>query len=240
MEKEYRCLTAEEIASSVKTQRELFGLKQITLAQIAGVTERTIQRLESGHKVDDETLKLIAFALDLAPNAFIGPRVITPRDQVVENVAKFFDRHQFVATTPVSDWRAFEELMDTAAVTIDHTCLSSEACRLVAPLRDYLQECIDISDVLDSTGKMECADQMFTMLREIENLGNTSRYAVVNTVDKLKIGALILLPEGHERASINSALFPTHFAEIIGEGPSEEERRIADLIFHFAKQAESA
>lgn len=44
--------------------------KQITLAHEAGVTERTVQRIERGEKADDETLRRIATALRPTETAF--------------------------------------------------------------------------------------------------------------------------------------------------------------------------
>jgi len=66
-----RCLTEGEIAASVRNRREMAGMKQVTLAQMAGVTERTIQRLESGQRVDDQTLRDVAVALGLPEDSFL-------------------------------------------------------------------------------------------------------------------------------------------------------------------------
>jgi DNA-binding XRE family transcriptional regulator len=43
---EYRCLTPEEIGYAVAMFRQMAGMKQLTLALEAGVTERTVQRIE--------------------------------------------------------------------------------------------------------------------------------------------------------------------------------------------------
>jgi len=50
---EYRCLTPEEIGKAVAMFRNLAGIKQLTLALEAGVTERTVQRIENGVKLID-------------------------------------------------------------------------------------------------------------------------------------------------------------------------------------------
>ena len=59
-----------EIAAVVKDRRKAEGMKQVTLAHLAGVTERTIQRLESGQRVDGETLQRVGKVLGLAGESF--------------------------------------------------------------------------------------------------------------------------------------------------------------------------
>jgi DNA-binding XRE family transcriptional regulator len=58
----YRCLTPQEIGTAVVMFRRMAGMKQFTLAHEAGVTERTVQRIENGDKVNDESLRRIAKA----------------------------------------------------------------------------------------------------------------------------------------------------------------------------------
>ena len=45
---EYRCMTPQEIGSTVVMFRKMMDWKQLTLALEAGVTERTVQRVEHG------------------------------------------------------------------------------------------------------------------------------------------------------------------------------------------------
>jgi len=67
-----------EIADLVKDRRRTEGMKQVTLARRAGVTERTIQRLESGAKVEMETLRRVGKALGL-PMELIGVQDVDRR-----------------------------------------------------------------------------------------------------------------------------------------------------------------
>src|ERR1700730_17208543 len=80
---EYRNLTLEEIAHAVTRFREATDVKQLTLAIEAGVDERTIQRIENGEKVNEDTLRKIAKAMRLHDNAFIGPRYVRKIEDVI-------------------------------------------------------------------------------------------------------------------------------------------------------------
>jgi len=73
---EYRCLTPQEIGNAVTMFRKMAGMKQLTLALEAGVTERTVQRIENGDKVNEESLRKIAKAFRMDENSFIGPREV--------------------------------------------------------------------------------------------------------------------------------------------------------------------
>jgi len=90
-----RSLTPSEIATAVRSHREFAGMKQVTLAQLAGVTERTIQRLESGQRMDDQTLRDVAVALGLAGQSFVDPiptgAKVTPSDAMPKGaLQKYF------------------------------------------------------------------------------------------------------------------------------------------------------
>jgi transcriptional regulator with XRE-family HTH domain len=55
-----------ELSAAVVSERKRLGWKQFALAYEAGVTERTIQRLERGEKVNDETVSKVMKALRLS------------------------------------------------------------------------------------------------------------------------------------------------------------------------------
>ena len=62
---EYRFQTRDNIADAVVKVRKQLGWKQVVLATEAGVTERTIQRLERGDQVSVDTLYKVRKALQL-------------------------------------------------------------------------------------------------------------------------------------------------------------------------------
>jgi transcriptional regulator with XRE-family HTH domain len=70
---EYCVQTPEEFADMVVRVRKGLGWKQFTLADEAGVNERTIQRLEQGERVNNETFRKVAKALRLPENALAEP-----------------------------------------------------------------------------------------------------------------------------------------------------------------------
>src|SRR5689334_14764355 len=67
---EFRTLTPQEIGQTVLLFRKLIGCKQLALALDANIHERTVQRIERGEKVDEDTLRKIARTLRLDEESF--------------------------------------------------------------------------------------------------------------------------------------------------------------------------
>jgi transcriptional regulator with XRE-family HTH domain len=62
------------IADQVKFLRKTLGLTQENLADAAGLTSRTIEKIESGgHRPEEQTLRSLARALGLDVNIFQNP-----------------------------------------------------------------------------------------------------------------------------------------------------------------------
>jgi transcriptional regulator with XRE-family HTH domain len=105
----YRCLTPKEIGDAVARFRKANGMKQITLAYEAGrIQERTIQRLERGEQVSEETLRKVAEALRLDENAFIGPRYVPTQEEAFQNAERFLSEVRIIdakeLTTECTGW----------------------------------------------------------------------------------------------------------------------------------------
>jgi transcriptional regulator with XRE-family HTH domain len=103
---EYRCLTPKEIGDAVAMFRKMAGMKQLTLALEAGVTERTVQRIENGEKVNEESLRKIAEAFRMEETSFVGPRNILSKEEAWEKTKaqlddlKLIDAHRFYGNQP--------------------------------------------------------------------------------------------------------------------------------------------
>src|SRR6267143_5620508 len=85
---EYRNLTSQEIGHAVITFRKMLGMKQLTLALDAGVDERTVQRIERGEKVNEDTLRKVAKVLRMKEDAFLGPRYVSTPEEATADVEK--------------------------------------------------------------------------------------------------------------------------------------------------------
>jgi transcriptional regulator with XRE-family HTH domain len=111
---DYRSLTPHEIGNAVAMFRNMAGIKQLTLAMEARVTERTVQRIENGEKVSEESLRRIAKALPMDETSFIGPRRILGHGEAWEKTKKQLEELKLI------DAHRFATLKDAEAVLGTH------------------------------------------------------------------------------------------------------------------------
>ena len=76
IEGEFRQFTPSEVGLVIKVCRKSMGLKREAFALSARVTDKTIQRAESGERVCEKSARRIAGALGLPPDTFTKQRFI--------------------------------------------------------------------------------------------------------------------------------------------------------------------
>src|SRR5690349_12295257 len=78
----------ELVAFTVKVRRNFLGMKQSVLAEYAGVSLSTVERIERGEKVATESLDRIAIALGYDAGYFTTPRAPKTRSEVKNDLAE--------------------------------------------------------------------------------------------------------------------------------------------------------
>lgn len=86
-----RRLSPAEIARIVKSARRRRDMKQSVLAKLAKLNIRTIERLERGTKLADESYRRVAHALDLPADIFIQSNYV-PSSSELELLAAAYWR----------------------------------------------------------------------------------------------------------------------------------------------------
>jgi transcriptional regulator with XRE-family HTH domain len=112
-----RVRTMTDTAETLRVLRLQRAWSQEQLAEIAGVSPRTVQRLEQGHPAALETLKALAAAFDVPPDLLRrGIAPLTEESVMTEAVAPFpaprdsrrsFRRHLLVFAVVMSGLAAF-------------------------------------------------------------------------------------------------------------------------------------
>ncbi|SIT57204.1 Helix-turn-helix domain protein [Mesorhizobium prunaredense] len=161
------------IAEQVKFIRKLHRLTQQNLADAAGLTTRTIEKIESGrHRPDEQTLRSIARAMQIDAKYFEKP---TPEQEARQKaeMERALRKMVLVPTHPIhttSDFLgAFEQRhafrIDTSAVTAD------EALDAAAAMTDYITDLNDIWDDVPRSQQLEYARSFVELCRQIEEHG---------------------------------------------------------------------
>jgi transcriptional regulator with XRE-family HTH domain len=188
---EYRCLTPQEIGSTVAMFRKMMDWKQLTLALEAGVNERTVQRIERGEKVDDDTLRKIANALRLRGDGFLGPRYIPTSEELQAQFEKTRKELMLIEAHSLSTIKDCEAILGGDGNIVHDSALPEEMADQVAALRDQLQDSGDIWSDLTNAQKLEACRSFFAEVQKIEEQGFKIRYGVYDTDDRFRISVLV-------------------------------------------------
>ena len=167
------------------------GWKQFTLAHEAGVTVRTIERLEAGERMSDETLNKVAKVLKLREGAFTEASYYPSEEELAAMVKKAKEDYTHTALHDLSSPRDLDNILSAHAYLVDGSNITDELAEQVAAVKDYMQDAGDINDEIPYTHQLTFTRELLGMIREIENQGYTARWGRYVTADKFNVGVLI-------------------------------------------------
>jgi transcriptional regulator with XRE-family HTH domain len=213
---EYRCLTPEEIGKAVAMFRNLAGIKQLTLALEAGVTERTVQRIENGEKVNEESLRRIAKALRMDENSFIGPRQMQSHEQAFEQTKKWLEGVKLIDAYRFAALKDAEAVLGTHGMIVDDHFVTDDAADEVASFKDLLQGWNDVYAELFTHGeKLEACRSLVEGAQQVEARGYVIRYGVYMTEDKYRfVSVLIARRTDDALCEVKQMFVPNRFSEM--------------------------
>jgi len=180
---EFRLLTLAELAEFIKTMRNERKWSQATLAEIAGIKERTVQRVESGEPSNFDTRRALARAfeyedLDVFNKPF--PNI----ERLKAYLAELEKTTVVVPITRIEDARALRTMWERAGGSAAEELgeLSTDAREAFASIVDYLRDYNDIRKDYSMTQRLEVD-------RDIDELLKTS---VGWTMTKTSSGGYLL------------------------------------------------
>jgi DNA-binding XRE family transcriptional regulator len=142
---DHRVPTPADLAEIVKVMRATNKWSQATLAELARVTERTVQRVENGEPSSLDTRRALAGAfrcqdLDVFERPWPFPNVDKLADLEQTTVA--------ISLTRIRDSRTVRTMVEGAHSSAIHEIgeLSSQAREAFAEIVDYLRDYNDIRD----------------------------------------------------------------------------------------------
>lgn len=151
------------IGTNIRQLREAKCWTQAHLAEAAGVTDRTVQRAESGRAVAAESLQAIAGAFDVSVD-FLR----MPIEKAMADAKALLARHEVIELRQVD--RAFDlgDLLGCEAMHFDHVRLEDEpTARAVATLNQALLDLLDIWGDLEPVSRH---DLLVGVQQEVDDL----------------------------------------------------------------------
>jgi len=213
-EYETRRMDKTELALVVRMMREMRGWTQETLAELAGVSVRTVQRIEDGQGGSAHSLRALARAVEAEDIDFlIRPQPI-PSEAGVRRQRESFDKeHLLLDARPIASGRALEAFMvGINMLACDDDEIGDEnrdSLADAAQLFDYLSEYLDAKSEVSHQDRLAVADELETILDRLRQAGwspvvATRETALMNdswankTPWPVKIGYLALRPTGQQ------------------------------------------
>ena len=175
-----RTLTPIELASVVKMFREVRRWSQEQLADVSGLSTRTVQRIETGKPSDLDTRRALARAFDAEDiDVFSKPYVIPTDDEINAARERFERDHITLAAYPLTTGRQLAGLveihnMDLMTPGFD---MGRQAEEEFAALVDNLREYRDCHDLYQESAKFDIYDALQEHIDTLKGMRVSLRYA---------------------------------------------------------------
>jgi transcriptional regulator with XRE-family HTH domain len=213
---EYRCLTPQEIGRAVTMFRHAAGMKQITLAMEAGVTERTVQRIERGEKVNEDSLRAIARAFRMDENSFFGPRQVLSDEDAIAQTLKQLEGLIVIEAHRFATLKDAEAVLGTHGMVLQDQAISDDAAEELAEFRDLLRDWNDLySSLCSNTEKLQASRSVLDGAKKLEARGYVIRYGVYNTADDFRLVAISIVRKADDAlCAVKQLVVPNRFTEM--------------------------
>lgn len=161
------------IAEQVRLLLKVHGLTQENLADLAGLTTRTIEKVVTGrHRPEEQTLRSIARAVQVDVSFFNKP---TPEEEERQRAAmeRALRKAVLVPLTRITTANQFLGAFDQRdAYRIDVSSVdNAEALSLAGAVGDWLSDMTDIWDECYLSQRVEYAGEVVDLIRQLEPLG---------------------------------------------------------------------
>lgn len=175
-----RLLTEDELALVVRFFRESRRWSQEQLADLSGLSVRTIERLEGGDTSGFDTRRAIARAFGFEDiDALNKPFSIPTAEEMQAAKEKFNRQHVMLKALPLETGKQLAKLaeahsMDLSTPGFD---MSREADEEFSALIDYMREYRDCSDLYTEVQKFDVYDELQRHIDGLNALGVSLHYS---------------------------------------------------------------
>jgi transcriptional regulator with XRE-family HTH domain len=175
-----RLLTPAELAACIKLFRELRQWSQEQLADISGLSVRTIQRVERGMSANLDTRRALAGAFEADDiDAFNKPIAIPSEEEIKAMKEKFDREHVTLTALPLTTGKQLAKLAEVCSMDMSEPGfeMTREADEVFAVLVDYFRDYRDCAPDYAEAQKFEVYDELQALIDTLKTLGVSLRYA---------------------------------------------------------------
>lgn len=185
---EYRKPTPYEIGLLVRILREQRGIKRAALAGDAHISEKTLERVEDGIAVRQDSYRRVAEALGLKREAFTRDRYIPTAAEAAQRAKREQEElkrtHNSISVERLTDPRQLLRLFQTHALIADDSGVDSRDLDAIATFKENLRDWSDVAAEIPETARLDAARQLLDDAKAIERggyevkVGITDRYGM--------------------------------------------------------------
>ena len=173
---EPRQLTTKELSALVKAFREVRLWSQEQLAEISGLSTRTVQRVEEGQTSSLDTRRALAGAFNFEDiDAFNKPYIIPTNEQMAAEKARFEKERVTLKAVPLKSGKQLAQLVEGTSANMfsEAADMPHAAEERFAQLADYCREYSDCSDLYSATDKLDVYSELDEMVAHLAKNGFT-------------------------------------------------------------------
>lgn len=175
-----RMLSTEELATCIKYFREIRQWSQEQLAEISGLSVRTVQRIEQSEPSSMGTRRALARAFEFEDiDALNKPFLIPSVEEMAAEKEKFDRKHITLAALSLTTGKQLAQLAETCSMDLFEAAyeVPRELDHVLAALIDYFREYRDSYDLYAQVDKLDVYDEMQAKIDSLRSLGMSLRYA---------------------------------------------------------------
>ncbi|MGE5536555.1 MAG: helix-turn-helix transcriptional regulator [Acidobacteriota bacterium] len=169
---EDRLLAPSDLGEFIKTLRDMNKWTQATLAEIARVTERTIQRVENGESSSLDTRRALARAFGYEDlDVFDKPWPLPNVEKLRTYAAQLEKTTAVIPITRIGDARTLRTMTEGAesSATEEIGELAPEAREAFASIVDYLRDYNDVRDLYSMSQRLDVDRDIDALLKAIRD-----------------------------------------------------------------------
>lgn len=172
---EYRRLNATEVGFLISLTRKQQGIKRAALAADAHMSEKTLERAESGLGISEDSSRRIARALGFQEDAFVSVRYI-PAQGELERMLKRQEEelratHQLQPVAEIKGVRDVRSLFQCELFFADDQYVAEEDLEAFADLQESLWEGNAVWEDISSPERVKVAQNFLAEIRAFEARG---------------------------------------------------------------------
>ena len=169
-----RLLTDQEVGAMVAVQRSEHGWTQETLAEIARITVRTVQRVEKGYPSSADTRRALARAFEFPDIDFFNKPLALPNPEKIKQEKERLDRETVeVAIKPLTTGLQIRELAEISDAAAFDRCgeVEEQAEEHFAALQDNFRDYGDVRDCYSAIQKLDMNKSFLELIEALQKTG---------------------------------------------------------------------